>query len=72
MRISKKRKKQYQYQTPVGWLMFAAALVMVFLSQKLTSSMSAEKKRTVQGFFLFIAVVLLVASVPVDKSMANK
>ena len=72
MRISRKRKKQYQYQTPVGWLMLAAALLMVYLSQKLTSSMSEDKKKSVQGVFLFIAVVLLIASVSVDKSLANK
>ena len=72
MRISRKRKKQYQYQTPVGWLMLAAALLMVYLSQKLTSSMGEDKKKSVQGVFLFIAVVLLIASVSVDKSLANK
>ena len=72
MRISRKRKKQYQYQTPVGWLMLATALLMVYLSQKLTSSMGEDKKKSVQGVFLFIAVVLLIASVSVDKSLANK
>lgn len=72
LRIKKKRRtKSVDYKTPYGWLMLAAALVMIFLSFKVTDSMSAEKKKTVQGIFMFIAVVLLVASHPVDDMAAK-
>lgn len=72
LRKKHKKAKSVDYETPFGWLMLAAALIMIFLSFKLTDSMSEDKKKTVQGIFLFIAVVLLVASHPVDKMAAKK
>ena len=71
MRIKKKHGKQYQYQTPVGWLMLAAALLIVFLSQKITQSLGNDSKKVVQGIMLAIGVILLIASVEVDKSLAK-
>ena len=51
--------------------MLAAALLIVFLSQKITQSLGNNSKKVVQGIMLAIGVILLIASVEVDKSLAK-